>query len=205
MYWLIYMLLAHGASARTAGYSARPNGLGPAAPGGAGNGGGSEGGVLLLLDPFFSPLSSLLPRPQRRIAYYESSTDAPAVYLQSSPAPEGFEGDEAGENAGDDGSLRPSPGVGANPDARLPPGGTSSPLPAVATIRGGGGDYPEDAGGGGGGGALGGQAPFPSLPGLGAGDSGSSELSPGDALPTGNSTGPSAVEGRGSLADVLVS
>ena len=215
MYWLICMLLAHGASARTAGHSARPNGLGPAALGGAGNGGGSEGGVLLLPEPVFSPLSSLLPRSRRRIAYYEPPADAPAISVQPSPAPERLKGNAAGEDAGDDGSPRSPPGVGADSDARLPPGGvTSSPLPDVTTVHGGGGNHPGNVDGGGGGGAHGGQAPVPTLPGFGTGDGGShghasEDAQPpgaaGDALPPGDDAGSTALEGSGSSANVLVS
>ena len=100
MYWAIYLLLAHGATARTIGHGPGPHGLGPASPGGAGDGGGSEVGVLLLPDPFFSSLPSLLPRPQPRITYFEPATDAPAVPVQSSSAPEGLKGDEASADSG---------------------------------------------------------------------------------------------------------
>ena len=206
MYCLAIMLLAYVASARPLGHRPRFNGLRSAAPGGAGDGGSSEVGVFLLSDPFLSPLSSVLPRPQPRIAYYESSTDAPAIPIQSSTASYRFEGDEAGEDEGNGGSPRPSPGVRADSDERLSLDGTSSPLPDVASVRGGGGDHPTSPGGG----ALGGQAPFPTLSRLGAGDGGSGGLTSKDALSSGNGTGPPTIEGRGSSAgggpaDVLVS
>ena len=138
--------------------------------------------------------------------------DAPAVLVQSSPAPEGLESNEAGADSGNDRSPRPSLGVGANPAAGLSPDGTASSLPAVTTVRGSGGDYPEDAGpasGGGGalgdGGAPGGQAPFPPLPELGVGDGGPGGFALEDALPSGNGTGSPAIKRLGSTPNVLVS
>ena len=212
MYRAIYLLLAHGAAARPIGHGTGSHGLGPASEGGAGVGGGPEVGVLLLPDPVFSSLPPLLPRPRPRIAYFEPTTDAPAVLVQPSPAPEGLESNEAGADSWDDGSPRPSLGVGANSAAGFSPNGTSSSLPAITTVRGGGGGYPEDAGtasGGGGalgdGGAPGGQAPFPSLPELRFGDGGPDGLAPKDALPSGNGTGSPAIERLGSTPNVLVS
>ena len=114
MYCFAYMLLAYVASARPLGHRPGFNGFGAAAPGGAGDGGSSEVGVFLFPDPFLSPLSSVLPRPEPRIAYYEPSSDAAAVPIQSSTAAVRFEGDEAGEDEGHDRSPRPSPGVRAN-------------------------------------------------------------------------------------------
>ena len=122
MYYIILVLLAHGASTGSTGYRSGPNGFSAASPGGSGDGGSSAVGIFLFPDPFLSPLSSVLPRPEPRIAYYESSSDAAAVPVQSSTAAVRFEGDEAGEDEGHDGSPRPSPGVRADSSTRLPLG-----------------------------------------------------------------------------------